>query len=244
MNITNDDRKRALLLHYVGEQTHDIYDANKPVTEPDEGSKFVSAKTVLENVFKPKKNELVAEHEFTVCRQKDTQTFDEYITELRQLAKYCSFNENNDARIRSQLISNCKSTQLRKRVFREPEKYKSLDEVIDLGRSMDAADKYSNQIERDLGFASAKAVTVAPNKRSGQSHSRGRPSQRGRNTHRRPKRDNSQSHGSSRYNPTKSNTCFKCGGQISMPSRWDYMWFLSKTEPLGKMCFEKKKSST
>ena len=80
-----------------------------------------------------------------------------YITELRQLARYCSFTNTND-RIRSQLISHCQLSQLRKRVFREPDKYTSLDAVIELGRSMEAADKYSAQIERDLGFA--KAITT------------------------------------------------------------------------------------
>ena len=65
MNITNDARKRALLLHYVGEHTHEIYEANKTEPEPDEGEKYKTAKTDLTKVFTPKKNELVAEHEFT-----------------------------------------------------------------------------------------------------------------------------------------------------------------------------------
>jgi hypothetical protein len=29
LNITNDERKRALLLHYAGERVYDIYDAEK-----------------------------------------------------------------------------------------------------------------------------------------------------------------------------------------------------------------------
>ena len=85
MNITNDARKRAQLLHYVGEHTHEIYEANKTETEPDEGEKYKTAKTDLTKVFIPKKNKLVAEHEFTAWRQKESQAFDEYITELRQL---------------------------------------------------------------------------------------------------------------------------------------------------------------
>lgn len=34
--ITDDARKRALVLHYVGEHTHDIYEANKSDEEPDD----------------------------------------------------------------------------------------------------------------------------------------------------------------------------------------------------------------
>lgn len=133
MNITDDARKRVLLLHYVGEHTDDISEANKSDQEPDDGNKYETAKTDLTKIFTPKKNALVAEHECTAYRQKETQTFDEYITELRQLPRYCSFINTND-RIRSELISHCILSQLRKRVFRDPEKYTSLDAVIELGR--------------------------------------------------------------------------------------------------------------
>lgn len=92
--ITDDARKRALVLHYVGEHTHDIYEANKSDEEPDD-IKYKKAK-----ILTTKKNELVAEHEFSACRQKETQTFDKYITEIRQLARNCSFTNTND-RMRS-----------------------------------------------------------------------------------------------------------------------------------------------
>ena len=133
LNLADDTRQRALMLHYAGEITHDAYLANKPEAEPADGEKYKSAKEIPTKIYEPKKNELIAEHEFTLSKQKEGQTFDEYITELKTLAKRCTFTEEN-TRIRSQLISNCKSTQLRKRIFREPEKYANLDAVIELGR--------------------------------------------------------------------------------------------------------------
>ena len=51
MNITNGDRKRALLLHYAGERVYDIYDAEKSTTE----ATYEATKKVLTDYFAPKK---------------------------------------------------------------------------------------------------------------------------------------------------------------------------------------------
>lgn len=47
-----DDRKRALLLHYGGEGTYDIYEAHKGDTELT----YNGTKKVLSDYFKPRKN--------------------------------------------------------------------------------------------------------------------------------------------------------------------------------------------
>ena len=49
---TIDDRKRALLLHYVGEQTLDIYEAHKGETE----TTYTATFNVLSYYFRPRKN--------------------------------------------------------------------------------------------------------------------------------------------------------------------------------------------
>ena len=46
-----DDRKRALLLHYVGEQTFDIYEAQKEETE----TTYTATLKVLSDYFRPRK---------------------------------------------------------------------------------------------------------------------------------------------------------------------------------------------
>lgn len=43
--IKDDTRKWALLLHYVGEHTHDIYEANKSDQEPDDNNRYETAIT-------------------------------------------------------------------------------------------------------------------------------------------------------------------------------------------------------
>lgn len=88
----NDDkRKWALLLHYAGEHVYDIDNAEKGTS----GDTYKETKEVLSNYFAPKKNIQVEIFTFRSCTQKDEQTLDAYVTELRQLAKHCNFENGN-----------------------------------------------------------------------------------------------------------------------------------------------------
>jgi len=53
-----DDRKRALLLHFVGERTYDIYEAQNGVTE----TTYTSTKKVLTDYFRLRKNTQIEIH--------------------------------------------------------------------------------------------------------------------------------------------------------------------------------------
>ena len=81
MNLKDDTRKRALLLHYVGETVHDIYEAgkaNSPAT-------YDETKKVLSTYFKPKRNTQMEIFNFRSCKQKSNQSLDDFVTELRKL---------------------------------------------------------------------------------------------------------------------------------------------------------------
>ena len=52
MNLKDDARKRAPLLHYVGETVRDIYEAEKA----DSPATYDETKKVLSTYFKPKRN--------------------------------------------------------------------------------------------------------------------------------------------------------------------------------------------
>ncbi|XP_033756113.1 uncharacterized protein LOC117338858 [Pecten maximus] len=122
----DDDRKRALLLHYVGERVYDIYLAEKT---PTTGTSYADTKKVLEDDFRPRKDTQMEIYKFTSCKQKEGQTLDEYVAELRTLARDCDFKDLNKE-ILSQLIQHCRSNQLRRRALREPGK--GLEDIIKL----------------------------------------------------------------------------------------------------------------
>ena len=140
MNLKDDARKRALLLHYVGETVHDIYAAEKA----DSPATYDETKKVLSTYFKPKRNIQMAIFNFRSCKQKPNQSLDDFVTELRKLSKTCEF-PNTDAEILSQVIQHYHSSRLRKRALREPNK--SLTEILVLGRSLELADQHAAAIE-------------------------------------------------------------------------------------------------
>lgn len=91
MDINDNGRKRALLLHYAGESVYDIYNAEKG----ESPTTYVGTKQVLSTYFSPRKNVQMAVYKFRNCKQSGTQTLDEYVTELRKLSKDCEFHATN-----------------------------------------------------------------------------------------------------------------------------------------------------
>ena len=85
LKLEDGKQKKALLLHYGGERVYDIYDAEKGPEEPD----YEATKKILTTYFEPKINVIMEVYSFRNCRQSDEQSLEEYVTELRQLAKTC-----------------------------------------------------------------------------------------------------------------------------------------------------------
>ena len=61
MDITDDNRKRTLLLHYAGEEVADVFE-----TLVETGNTYATAKQKLTDYFAPKKN---TEYEIYKFRQ-------------------------------------------------------------------------------------------------------------------------------------------------------------------------------
>ena len=87
-------------MHYAGEIVNDIYDAEKKKKQEQITQQ---QKKVLNDYFSPKINEQMEIYKFRQYKQRDDQTLDEFVTELRKLAKYCKFGDT-DKEILSQLI--------------------------------------------------------------------------------------------------------------------------------------------
>ena len=96
MEITEDTRKRALLLHYAGEEVSDIYD-----TLTDEAKS--STTTALERYFKPRKNLTFEVYNFRQLKQNDDgkklqtseETVDQYLSSLNEAGLRCEFHDLN-----------------------------------------------------------------------------------------------------------------------------------------------------
>ena len=99
--LTDNARKRALLLHNPGPAVQDVYE-NLTEAE-DEENVFTRAVTALDGHFKADPNKPFERHTFRAMEQRAGETVDQFTARLRQQAKLCCFQDVND-QIRDQLI--------------------------------------------------------------------------------------------------------------------------------------------
>jgi hypothetical protein len=140
MNVTEPKRKRALLLHYIGEVAYDIFD-----TLHETGEDYDTAIEKLSGCFTPKKNIDYEVHVFRQEKQRTGETLDQYATRLRKLASTCEFTDLNKE-LKSQIILGCFSSRLRRRALRESTL--TLDQLLSHGRAMKTAEKQGPNIEQ------------------------------------------------------------------------------------------------
>ena len=142
LNIKDDmKRKRALLLHYAGEEINDIFE-----TLPDTGEEtdYQTAVDALNAHFAPTANLEFSIYCFRQAKQQPNETLDTFHTRLQQLAMSCSFADNNKE-VKTQIIQACTSRKLRCTALQHPEW--SLSNLLNSGRAMELANKQAADIE-------------------------------------------------------------------------------------------------
>ncbi|XP_057312279.1 uncharacterized protein K02A2.6-like [Hydractinia symbiolongicarpus] len=144
--ITDDVRKRALILHCAGDDVQEVFD-----TLPNVGTTYADAAAVLKIFFEPKQNKHFERHVFRCCKQNEGENIDAYVTRLRILAKTCVFH-NTDEELVDQIIEKCNSNKLRKRILREPDL--TLEKLLSLARISEVTSHQAKQYE-----SSAQAAT-------------------------------------------------------------------------------------
>ena len=74
------------------------------------GDNYADTLKVLNDYFLPKKNVEFEIYKFRQTKQEVNESLDTYYTKLKQLAKYCEF-DNIEKEIKSQIIQSCLSKQ-------------------------------------------------------------------------------------------------------------------------------------
>ena len=167
LDITVDKRKKALLLHYVGEETYDIYDS---FTDEQKGigatildgenvqpNEYNVLKQSLTDYFTPKKNTTYEVFKFRQATQNVGESIDAYHTRLRTLASTCDFHDN-DREILSQISQSCTSSRIRRRALRDNF---TLDKVLDEARALELSESRASEME--VKSTHANAVFKAKN---------------------------------------------------------------------------------
>lgn len=156
LNITDKKRRKAILLHYAGEEVHDIFPTL--TLAQDEEDPYKQALDALDAYFVPKRNKEFDIYKFRQSKQETGETIDTFHTRLRKLAETCAFG-NIDYEIKSQNIQSCSSTRLRRRALRESEI--DLKQLLLLARSFEISDEQATSIENDTAHVNVMKKTTA-----------------------------------------------------------------------------------
>ena len=111
MNINNEQRKRALLLHFGGFDLQDIYDSVEKT-----GDTYEQLTQTFTSYFEPKTNSSFEIFNFQKTLQEEGESIQAYHLRLREMASRCDFVDVNK-HIKTQLILGTTSIKLQKFCF-------------------------------------------------------------------------------------------------------------------------------
>ncbi len=224
MDIDDETRKRALLLHYIGSSAFDIFET---LTDTGDAKDYKKAMDRLTEHFTPQRNVDYETYLFRQARQQPNETLDQFTTRLRQLASTCEFT-SVEKEIKSQIILNCSSSHLRRRALRESSL--TLKALLDLGRTMEISEKQASGIESKSIYPDEPELLnyTRMSQRSQSRHSPSAPFPR------------------SRELPNPFSTCGHCGyayphpqGQASCPARGSQCRSCGKMNHFARCCRSK-----
>ena len=115
--ITDDTRKRALLLYQAGSRVREIFGQ---LENTGENNAYDTAKAKLTEYFEPQKNRRYDVYCFRQAHHEPQETLDQYHTRLRTLAVPCDFGDNLTFELEEQIIIGGTSSRIRKQALRDP----------------------------------------------------------------------------------------------------------------------------
>lgn len=220
-----DKRKRKkYILHFMGSETYNVLcDRIYPKT-PNELN-FVEVGETLKEYFDPVPNEILENYRFHLCKQKEEQSCDDFIKELRRLSAHCKFENYLDTALRNQFVFGLKDNHMRVRLLEK--KDLTLDKAVETVKAMEMSSKGGAEIQEK---STVNALHT-------------------QNKSKRNKRHSSKT--SSNNNNTsadKVRLCFRCGSKQHLATSCSHIdsvcRFCSKKGHLQAVCFKKKKEAT
>ena len=120
--------KCEVFLYTIGQMGRDIY--NTMSFAEDETDKLDVLFTKFGTYCKPKQNITVERYRFNTRVQEASKTIDQYVTELKLIAKNCGYGELEDQLIRDRIVCGIKSEKVKQRLLHAEDL--TLDKAISL----------------------------------------------------------------------------------------------------------------
>ena len=144
LDITDDARQIALLLHYVGDETNDIFDTLTVANTDSTHTAIDNAISALTDHFVPKENMEFEIYKFRQAHQQQEEDFNSFLTRLRQLLSTCHIADA-DRELKTQIIQGCTSSRLRRKALSDPTI--TLAKIIAMARTSEVAERQAAVME-------------------------------------------------------------------------------------------------
>lgn len=132
-----DDKVRvATFLSCIGREAMDVYDGFQLDGDENDLETIMKA---FEKYCIGETNESYERFVFNSRNQRDDETVDKYVSELRKLAKTCNFGPLEESLIRDKIITGIKCDMTRRKLLQESKL--DLQKSIDISRSIEASKK-------------------------------------------------------------------------------------------------------
>ena len=229
--ITQDEQKKALLLHLGGKALREVYHSLQAAED-----KYKNVVQKLDEYFKPKKNITYERYLFKQVKQSSDESSSNYVTRLRRMAETCEFADVSVG-IKDNLIVTCASNYLRKKLLRDTEL--NLEKLLVIARSEEIAKSQAEHMDKKVEKSDVLNTLRKQEKYKQVSYPTG-------SSHQRDKRKNSYQN----KNFQSNNKCRHCGdnfhqGHLKVcKANGKVCYNCGKKNNLSNVCFLKKSTNS
>lgn len=137
------DVKTAILLNIIGEEASELLETFD--LDDDEKENFDDVIKALSEYYTPKTNVIYERYCFYNRCQKDGETFDQFLTDVRILAKSCEFGTQEEALIRDRIIFGLQDLSLQEQLIKAGDP--SLQKTADTCRIFEQNKHHAKEIQ-------------------------------------------------------------------------------------------------
>lgn len=155
LNEESEERKVAVLLNFVGDDALDLFNTFEPLTNQQRTLQNVLGQ--FKNHCEPKKNEIYERFLFNSIVQKEGQTFDAFLTELRTAVKSTGYSKGEEM-VRDRLVFGVHDKSTQEKLLREPDL--TLNKAIDICRAREVSKQQLKVLQNENSTVSAVKTTL------------------------------------------------------------------------------------
>ena len=147
-------RQVATLLAVIGKEANKVF-RTFTWALPDDAKKISAVVSKFEEYCIPRENTIYERFLFFTREQRESETVDQYLTELRQIAANCDFESiTPDQLLRDRLVTGTKTAKVRENLLKE--KKLTLEKAIDIARAAESTAVQMKVMSAESGLSAVK----------------------------------------------------------------------------------------